>query len=396
MATRRCLLVAARKPRSSGGGFSTSDVPLRRNYATLIMSRNFVGQRRPSFSGCNRTPTSTIGLGRNLSGSTKSKTQQEKEDHQQSVELVRTRDFEGYLCGLLMPSHARESYFAVRSLNVELASIKDGRRKRNVGGAGDDPSLASRLRMQWWREAINGMYEDSPVVEEPSVAGFLSHMSTSQQHSPIVRSVRRATQSADLTRRFLDRLVDAREADLEQSQMTTLQQLTEYSEETSSSVLYLSLECAGVRDEDADSAAYHVGVGSGLVSTLRSTVYRAEHHEEVALPVDVMEKYGVEDQFLLSGGQTNDDSKQQQEALQNAVREVAHLAAAHLARARQLQSRVPKAGRPSLLPAVPALMYLQQLQSAQYNVFDPVLLQPELNRFRLLLHLSRSWLTGVF
>ena len=101
--------------------------------------------------------------------------------------------------------------------------------------------------MQWWREAINGMYEDSPVAEEPSVAGLLSHMTSSQQHSPIVRSVRRATQSADLTRRFLDRLVDAREADLEQSQIATLQQLTEYSEETSSSVLYLSLECAGVR-----------------------------------------------------------------------------------------------------------------------------------------------------
>jgi NADH dehydrogenase [ubiquinone] 1 alpha subcomplex assembly factor 6 len=113
-----------------------------------------------------------------------------------------------------------------------------------------------------------------------------------------------------------------------------------------------------------------------------------------------MEKYGVEDQFLLSGGggHTNDDdsNQQQQEALQNAVQEVAHLAAAHLTRARQLQPRVPKAGRPSLLPAVPALMYLQQLQSAQYNVFDPELLQPEQHRFRLLLHLSRSWLTGVF
>lgn len=56
-------------------------------------------------------------------------TQRRREDHKHCVTLVQRRDYEGYLCGLLLPSvAARESYFAICALNVEIASIKDNSR----------------------------------------------------------------------------------------------------------------------------------------------------------------------------------------------------------------------------------------------------------------------------
>ena len=66
-----------------------------------------------------------------------------KKDFEYCVDLVQNRDREGYLCGLLMPHTSRRSYFAIRALNVELASVKDGSVSRKVGGAQRDESGAS-------------------------------------------------------------------------------------------------------------------------------------------------------------------------------------------------------------------------------------------------------------
>ncbi|PNJ44393.1 NDUFAF6 isoform 12, partial [Pongo abelii] len=37
------------------------------------------------------------------------------------LELLRKRDYEGYLCSLLLPAESRSSVFALRAFNVELA-----------------------------------------------------------------------------------------------------------------------------------------------------------------------------------------------------------------------------------------------------------------------------------
>ena len=58
--------------------------------------------------------------------------EQRKQDHKHCIEMVQNRDFEGYLCGLLMPSSSQEAYFALRAFNVEIASIKDA--SQLIGG----------------------------------------------------------------------------------------------------------------------------------------------------------------------------------------------------------------------------------------------------------------------
>eukprot|EP00559_Dactyliosolen_fragilissimus_P009622 CAMPEP_0184864826 /NCGR_PEP_ID=MMETSP0580-20130426/16111_1 /TAXON_ID=1118495 /ORGANISM="Dactyliosolen fragilissimus" /LENGTH=547 /DNA_ID=CAMNT_0027363747 /DNA_START=194 /DNA_END=1837 /DNA_ORIENTATION=- len=420
-----------------------------------------------------------------------------KSDHAHAVDLVRARDFEGYLCGLLMPSNARESYFAIRAFNVEIASIKDGggvvkRRSHSPNSSGS--SLALQLRMQWWKDALEDIYDKtsrspsptySPSSSKVEVTSTTNHKNNNNNHNnddttlssslftsnqyrnPILRSLSRAISEHQLTKPFLRRMIDAREADLHfhedtntttttttHSNLATLRDLLRYAEDTSSSVLYLSLETCNVRNDDADEVAFHLGVAIGLVTTLRSIPFRSIKLGEVAIPLELMTKYNIPYSFLQNpppptldsshknystSNSNNSDmednlywkqamenlSPQDQEAsraLQQAVKELAQMARTHLHHARSLQGKVPKEGRTALLPSVWALHALQKLESIDYNVFhidwmggvegsgasasdeedssyggaSGEDLSMRMHRLRGMLLLMRAWITGVF
>lgn len=179
------------------------------------------------------------------------------------------------VCGLLMPASSREAYFALRAFNVEIASIKDasrlmGGRSRGTGSsstasgilfddgerneAGTDSSLGSRLRMQWWRDAITGIYDSmdssrSGLQQQQSSSSsdpLLNSLVASRKHNPTLRSLEQAIRTHGLTHTFLRRLMEAREVDLDVVQYERVRDIAQYGEDTVSNVLYLSLECAGV------------------------------------------------------------------------------------------------------------------------------------------------------
>jgi len=182
------------------------------------------------------------------------------------------------VCGLLMPSNAREAFFALRAFNVEIATIKDASRLvggRSRGGlqrsspaaAGGtnyddnrmdegvgDSSIGSRLRMQWWRDAIAEIYETADSdkqhheQQKQSQDSILHSLTSSRKHNPTLRSLAHAINAHGLTHRFLRRIMEAREVDLDIVQYERVRDIAQYGEDTVSSVLYLSLECAGVSE----------------------------------------------------------------------------------------------------------------------------------------------------
>ena len=355
--------------------------------------------------------------------------QRRKEDHHHCVTLVQKRDYEGYLCGLLLPSAAaRESYFAIRALNVEIASIKDTSsrlvtgRSRGVegnmaasgaipsrfagdnntfihdqdgnsmvsggGGGGTSSSLAQKLRMQWWKNSISEIYDTTNNNNILSVEAIDNDLSSSlaARRNPTLRSVANAIQTHQLTHRFIRRLIEARELDLDINQYTTLSNVAQYGEDTMSNILYLTLECVNVRDEKADLVASDIGVALGILTTLRSTRYRILQNE-CSIPMDVATRYGItmdtlhtaitavveedEDDMSMKNTTNNDKVIFSQEGLRNAVVEMADMALFHLHRARAHQSHVQKGGRMALLPAVCGLHYLNSLKECNYNVVHP-------------------------
>ena len=370
--------------------------------------------------------------------------QQRKQDHKHCIEMVQNRDFEGYLCGLLMPSSSQEAYFALRAFNVEIASIKDasqligGRsrggqssnQQRTIGnatfdevGGERDPSLASKLRMQWWKDSILDIYSEKQQNNDSSTDNnhtkqqnhqddILSSLTSSRKHNPTLRALNYAIHKHQLTHRFLRRIMEARSNDLDVLQYETLRDMAQYGEDTVSNVLYLSLETVGIRDEETDMIASDIGVGLGILTALRSTGFRATQGE-CSIPLDLANKYNVDMDTLWNAWDASihtpdavnelvEKTAASQEALRSSTSEMADLASFHLHRARDAQSTVPKDGRSCLLPAVCGLQYLDSLKECNYNVLHPSLVGGDISgierkrRLSLMFLLGRTWLTGTF
>jgi NADH dehydrogenase [ubiquinone] 1 alpha subcomplex assembly factor 6 len=311
-----------------------------------------------------------------------------------------------------MPSAAQKAYFAVRAFNVEISSIKDGHNLRKSGQRDTAGTLVLQIRMQWWRDALNEIYDSEDVNDNTSKQSSSSSTNTSiiegnasdpiaknlsiaSWHSPVVRALDVANRESNLTRRFLERLIDVRENDLDVNQYKTMADVVSYAEESVSSLLYLSLECTGVRDDEADIVASHAGVGIGLVTALRATPFRLVYGE-VPIPAELLHPtFGYNE---LTNFQEEEFTLSERDAamFKQAVQHMAAEAAGHLGQARELQGKVPKHARACILPVIPALMFLSKLQEVDYNLFDTKLQISEQARLKLLLLLGRTWMTGIF
>lgn len=286
-------------------------------------------------------------------------------EHHELRESVRKLDYDGYLCGLLLPVKTRPSFFAIRALNAEIATIKDSVHSNQITG---------KIRMQWWRERIYNLYEvsSSAGAERP------------EQSTSLLRGLDKAIQEHDLTRRWFERLLDARDQDLDREDVQSLHELEMYAEQTASSLLYLTLESLGVRDDTADRAAGHAGVAIGLATLLRGTPYHCSRQQSY-LPEDLMNKHGITVEDLLAAVE---DSKLG-DKVAPVVFDVACRAMEHLHQARSLRKELPSESRSAFLPLVSSSLYLKDLEAVNFNAFAPELQQR--NMFQLHLQVLKHY-----
>ncbi|UIZ27640.1 hypothetical protein KXD40_005396 [Peronospora effusa] len=280
-----------------------------------------------------------------------------KKEELELREMVRTLDYDGYMCGLLIPVKTRPSFFAIRAFNAEIATIKDSVHSNHITG---------KIRIQWWRERIYNLYERSTGTERP------------EQSTLLLRGLDKAVQEHDLTRRWFERLLDARDQDLDRNEVQNLQELEVYAEQTASSLLYLTLECLGVRDDTADQVAEHAGVAIGLATLLRGTAYHSARQQSY-LPEDLMNKHGVTSEDLLAAV----EDPKVGEKVAPVVFDVACRAVEHVHQARSLRKEVPSASRRAFLPLVSSSIYLKELETANFNAFAPELQRRSMFRLNL-------------
>lgn len=62
--------------------------------------------------------------------------------------FLRKGDYDGYLCVPFFPDHLRNTQYALRAFNVELASIRENVSKPEIG----------KMRMQFWKDTIDKVY----------------------------------------------------------------------------------------------------------------------------------------------------------------------------------------------------------------------------------------------
>lgn len=82
--------------------------------------------------------------------------------------LVRRQDHEGVWASYFYPQQLQPAYWALRAFNVELAALPDQVSNQMIG----------RMRFQWWKDAVKGLYEVSPTAppfgrsRRPSMCSF--------------------------------------------------------------------------------------------------------------------------------------------------------------------------------------------------------------------------------
>ncbi|MCG5242619.1 phytoene/squalene synthase family protein [Azospirillum doebereinerae] len=259
---------------------------------------------------------------------------------------VRKYDNDHFLAGLFAPADRREPLFALHAFNLEIAKTRE---------VVSEPILG-QMRLQFWRDGIEAVYGDGPVPRHE-----------------VMDPLAQAAKSLGLSRALFDRLIDAREADLDDTPPADLTCLVNYAEVTGAPLVQLALEILGVRDEATHAAGRHVGIAYALTGILRAVPFLARQHRQL-LPADLMAKHGARSEDLFELRSTPE--------LRPVIGDVALVVRKHLREARALRRSVPRAALPALLPAVLAELHLAVVAREGNDVFAPRVLLP--NPFRQL------------
>jgi len=227
------------------------------------------------------------------------------------------------------------------------------------------------MKLHWWRDGLDSALEavehlrlhPAPVPNAAASAdgGELSGIAAHAQ--PVLNMLAIAVRQYRLTTRWLSRMLDAHERALSEGQPADINALLAHAENTSSALLYLTLECLDIRNMHADHAASHIGKALGILLTLRALPYSASK-QQIYLPRALLTAEQVDVSSVLRG----ENSSQ----LSNVVFELASVARAHVQHARGLASSVPKEAVPALSgPALLCDRFLARLEKHQFDLFAP-------------------------
>lgn len=249
------------------------------------------------------------------------------------AEQVKLFDPDRYLTVLFAPAELREDLLALYAFNSEVARSRE---------AVSEPILG-RIRLQWWREAIAECYGGEARrhhVVQPLAAAIGRHA---------------------LSRSLFDRLIDAREADLEDDTPETLDALVAYAGATSGGLARLALEILDMRDDTVQEAGDLAGTAFALAGLLRALPHQLRQGRNI-LPRDVMERNAVDEHRLRVLKPSSESSK--------AVEEITVIAFQQIIKSHSLLAGKPGSALPALLPATLAEAYLKRLSRLGYDPFD--------------------------
>jgi len=249
------------------------------------------------------------------------------------AEALRRQDPDRYMTVLFAPADRREALFALYGFNLELARVRESVREPIMG----------QMRLQWWRDCLAEVQAGRPRAHE------------------VVRPLADAIARHRLSVALLERMIDARERDMEAEPPADLSALVGYAEGTSSTVVELALEVLGQPTSAAREAGRALGVAWTLLGLIRAVPFHAARRR-LYLPATMMADARLDPGELFERGSSP--------ALRQVARRLAAEAQAWLDRARRPAREVHRRFQPALLPASLARGHLSRLAAAGYDPFD--------------------------
>lgn len=329
-------------------------------------------------------------------------------------QLIRTYDRPSYILSAFIPRQSQTFYLALRALNVSLSMIPDTTSSHTIG----------LMRLQFWRDTITKTLAGSPPKEPVAIllANAINDLSS------------RTDGRARLSKGWFLRMINAREQTLTNTPFPDIAALESYAENTYSTLFYLTLSSLPLTSVTVDHIASHIGKAAGISAVLRGLPLvafpgPAKHHTNqssllnsggaesrqgaITLPLDIMAQSGVvEEEIFRKGAEAA--------GLKDAVFTVATRASDHLITARQMlknlragedvghdfehegeegheytsnhtsattekeglsphekQLAEVERGFGVLMPAISTQLWLDKLQSFDFDIFNPKLLRSD-------------------
>lgn len=254
---------------------------------------------------------------------------------------IRAHDPERFQATLFAPAERREALFALYAFDHELDRIRFSVTQPMTG----------LIRLQWWRDALDGIAAGRRPLAHPVVAGLAQHV------WPALGEDWHHLQAA----------IDAREGEVETvAPFPDAAALAAYLE-ACGGITLAALTLLGGQEAGLRTAARDVGVALAVLRLLRALPADAGAGR-LLLPARRVEDEGVDVHALVRG--------ESAPGMATVVGEVRRVAEARLAAAREAARRVAPQALPAFLPATLAARRFASLRRAGDDPFGPALTRP--------------------
>ena len=245
--------------------------------------------------------------------------------------MVRRLDKDRFLTALFAPEPARTRLMALYAFNLEVARTREQVSEPMIG----------EIRLQWWRDALDAIYQGTPPEHE------------------VVQALAQAVEETNTNRAPLDRMINARAFDLYDEPMKTTDALIGYVRDTSSSLMQAGVAMVS-SDENAVRAKVidQAGIAWGLTGLLRALPIHIERNQQF-IPSEILERHGL----------TWADFSPQAEKNRIApvISELVEMARSALNDARSTSGGIERSIAPVLMLASLSAAYLCQIERSDFN-----------------------------
>ncbi|MGH1456889.1 MAG: phytoene/squalene synthase family protein [Alphaproteobacteria bacterium] len=178
-------------------------------------------------------------------------------------DLVQKAEPDLFLLSMFAHVERREDLWALFAFHHEIAKTRDVVSESTLG----------LIRLQWWRDSIGEIYDDGYV----------------QAHE-VLKPLADAIEKYDLPRDHFDKLIYAREFDLENVSPGNVEGLLNYCDFTTAPLFELAVQITG--DDPAQHIIQPIAINYGLAKVLMAAPYFAKGGR-LMLPEDLCNQHGV-------------------------------------------------------------------------------------------------------